>query len=272
MSTFPIHRFTISRCALCVIAVLLVGLTVGAWFFLPDHSQKPNKKQPTIPKKNVAEKKQQELPVTEPLPKPEVKPMVVDLGGGRFSIGTVLFDSKLRTITIPAEVNMREGAVEYILVGSKGKVHEAIFTTQAEAQDIHFAALLLKVKPAADLGPQNSAATLRRECAAVITVEWDRNGPPEKIFLNETVNLIDPSTQVVSATLPPGAWLYNGSRIEADGVFAATRSASIISIIRDDDALLNNPGATRDNDEIHAPNAAKLPQKGHPVRIILQLK
>ena len=202
----------------------------------------------------------------------DVKPMVVDLGGGRYSIGTVLFDSKSRTITIPAEVNMREGAVEYILVGSKGKVHEAVFTTQAVAQDIHFAALLLKVKPAADLGPQNSAATLRRECAAVITVEWDRNGPPEKIFLNETVTLIDPSTKVVSATLPPGAWLYNGSRIEADGVFAATRSASIISIIRDDDALLNNPGATRDNDEIHTPNAAKLPQEGHPVRIILQLK
>ena len=272
MSTFPIHRFTIPRRPASVIAVVLVGLMVGAWFFLPDHSRKSNKNLPTVTDVSVAEIKQQELPITEQPPKPEVKPMVVDLGGGRYSIGTVLFDSKSRTITIPAEVNMREGAVEYILVGSKGKVHEAVFTTQAEAQDIHFAALLLKVKPAADLGPQNSAATLRRECAAVITVEWDRNGPPEKIFLNETVTLIDPSTKVVSATLPPGAWLYNGSRIEADGVFAATRSASIISIIRDDDALLNNPGATRDNDEIHTPNAAKLPQEGHPVRIILQLK
>jgi hypothetical protein len=272
MSTYPIRRFTISRRTAFVVAVLFVGLMVGAWYFLTHHSQEPNKKMPAVVEASATENNKQVLPLSEPSPMSDVKPMVVDLGGGRFSIGTVLFDSKSRTITIPAEVNMREGAVEYMLVGSKGKVHEAVFTTQAEAQDIHFAALLLKVKPAADLGPQNSAATVRRECAAVITVEWDRNGPPEKFFLNETVNLIDPSTKVVSATLPPGAWLYNGSRIEADGVFAATRSASIISIIRDDDALLNNPGATRDNDEIHTPNAAKLPQKGHPVRIILQLK
>jgi hypothetical protein len=35
---------------------------------------------------------------------------------------------------------------------------------------------------------------------------------------------------------------------------------------------VNNPGASRDNDEIHTPNAAKLPKKDHPVRIILQVK
>ena len=198
--------------------------------------------------------------------------MVVNLGGTRFSVGAVTFDRKTREITIPAAVNMREGAVEYVLVGRNGKLHEAVFTTDAEARDIHVAALLLGVKPEPDLGPENSAATVRRQGAVVIRVEWDRNGPPERIFLNETVNLSDPSTGKVSATLPSGAWLYNGSRIEPDGVFAATRHASIISIIRDDDALVNNPGASRDNDEIHTPNAAKLPKQGHPVRIILQVK
>jgi hypothetical protein len=246
-------------------AVLVLGLMAGGWLLLQRRPPEPAKTSPV---------EVETPPEPEPAPAPSTppEPMVVNLGGTRFSVGAVTFDRKTREITIPAAVNMREGAVEYVLVGRNGKLHEAVFTTDAEARDIHVAALLLGVKPEPDLGPENSAATVRRQGAVVIRVEWDRNGPPERIFLNETVNLSDPSTGKVSATLPSGAWLYNGSRIEPDGVFAATRHASIISIIRDDDALVNNPGASRDNDEIHTPNAAKLPKQGHPVRIILQVK
>lgn len=255
-----------------VLMALVLLLLTGAWYILQLRSKKraavasiPATTVEMTGAKNPNFSPQHESGV-------ELKPSVVDRGNGIFSIGAVTFDRNARTITIPAAVNMREGPVEYVLVGRNGKVHEAVFTTNAEASDIHCAALLLGMKPAADLGPENAAATLRRESAVAITVEWDRNGPTEKIFLNETVNLSDPTSKVVSATLPSGAWLYNGSRIEADGVFAATRSASLISIIRDDDSLINNPSSSRDNDEIHTPNAIKLPKKDHPVRIILQLK
>lgn len=200
------------------------------------------------------------------------QPLVIDLGAGQYSVGLVKMNRKSREITIPASVNMTEGPVEYILVGRNGKVHEAVFTTDAEARDIHVAALLLGVKPQGDLGPANSATVVRGQGAVVLLAEWERNGPTESAFLNETVHLSDPSTGKIAGTLPSGAWLYNGSRIEADGVFAATRHASIISIIRDDDSLINNPGASRDNDEIHTPNASKLPPKGHPVRIILKVR
>lgn len=219
------------------------------------------------------------MPEEKPAPAPAevpsavpTEPKVVDLGGGRLSIGAVTLDRKTRAMTIPAEVNMREGAVEYVLVSRGGKVHESIFVTDATATDIHVAALLLGLQPQPDLGPENAATIVRKQGAVAIRAEWDTNGPPQKVFLNETVNLSDPSTGKVSATLPSGAWLYNGSRMEADGVFAATRHGSIISIIRDDDALVNNPGASRDNDEIHTPNAAKLPKKGHPVRIVVQVR
>ena len=167
---------------------------------------------------------------------------------------------------------MIEGPVEYAVVGSRGKIHESVFVTTAEARDLHVAALLLGVSAASDLGPQNAAAIAKRGSAVVITVEWERNGPTERIFLNEAVNISDPATKAVTGNLPSGAWVYNGSRIEADGGFAATRHGSLISIIRDEDALVNNPGATRDNDEIHTPNAGKLPPKGHPVRIVLRVK
>ena len=225
---------------------------IGAEAVLPaDHPETPAKSEEAVP--------------------PQPEPMVADLGGGRFSVGAVVFDRNKREITIPAAVNMREGPVEYVLVARHGKVHESVFTTDAGARDIHVAALLLGVKPEPDLGPENAAATVRRPAAVVIRVEWDRNGPPESVFLNETVNLSNPSNGNVSGTLPSGAWLYNGSRIESDGVFTAARDGSIISIIRDQEALVNFPGVSRDNDEIHTPNASKLPKKDHPVRVILKV-
>jgi hypothetical protein len=205
-------------------------------------------------------------------PRPATETIVADLGGGRLSLGAVTLDRRTREICIPAVVNMREGPVEYVLVGRNGKVHEAVFSTDAEARDIHVAALLLGVKPQSDLGPPDSAAVVSGQGAVVIRVEWERNGPTQGAFLNETVTMSDPLTGQVSRLLPSGAWLYNGSRIEADGGFAATRSGSIISIIRDSDALVSNPGASRDNDEIHNPNSAKLPEKGYPVRILLKVR
>lgn len=251
-------------------SALVIGLLAGGWFFLRTAPQNPATPEPALVYTPIGVAGDEPDPILKPAP--PVEPMVGDLGGGRFSVGAVTFDRKTREITIPAAVNMVEGPVEYVLVGRNGKVHEAVFTTDADARDIHVAALLLGVKPEADLGPENSAAVVSRKGAVVMRIEWDRNGPPERLFLNESVNLSNPSTKLVSGTLASGAWLYNGSRIEPDGVFAATRHASIISIIRDVDSLVNYPGASRDNDEIHTPNAAKLPKKDHPVRIILQVK
>lgn len=268
-----------------ILVLGIVGLVVG-WTYLKRqpreiHSVASREIPEFTPHQQAEPSAAASIPAPEPAPPPAgedpaplmpLKPMVVDLGGGRFAVGGVTIDRRLREITLPAEVNMVEGPVEYALVSKQGKIHEAVFATAAEARDLHVAALLLGVTPSSDLGPQNGAATVKRGAAVVITVEWERNGPTERIFLNEAVNLSDPSTKAVSGNLPAGAWIYNGSRIEGDGVFAATRHGSMISIIRDDDALVNNPGASRDNDEIHTPNAGKLPPKGHPVRIVLRVK
>lgn len=250
---------------------MVLGTLAAVWYFWSQPAAKPSARD-HAPVVAVAAGNGESAPEPERAGRAAEEPLVLDLGGGRFSVGAVTFDRSSREITIPAAVNMREGPVEYVLVERNGKVHEAIFSTSAKARDIHLAALLLGVKPNSDLGPQNAPAPLKREAAVVARVEWDRNGPPEKIFLNETVNLSDPSSGAIAGTLPSGAWLYNGSRIEPDGVFAATRYASIISIIRDQDALVNNPGASRDDDEIHTPNADKLPKLQHPVRIILQAR
>lgn len=203
---------------------------------------------------------------------PKPKPKVKNLGKGRYRVGAVTFDENQRTITIPASVHMREGAVEYVLVSKHGKAHEAVFVTDADARDVHLAALLLGMKPEPDLGRAGTAAKIGDHGAVQAWVEWDRNGPPARVPLNETVALANPESGKISDTLPAGLWLYNGSEVAANGVFVASAAGSIISIIRDPEALINNPGTTRDNDEIHTPNPKKLPKLQHPVRIVLKVR
>lgn len=200
------------------------------------------------------------------------RPSVIALGAGRFRLGSVIFDKSARTITIPAAVNMRKDAVEYVLVTRNGKAHESIFITDVEPRDVHLAALLLGAEASADLGAADAAVKVPKSAALEAWIEWDRNGPPGKLPLHESIALVDPgipgSIQPMSASL----WLYNGSRVLPDGGFMASRDGSLISIIRDPDALVNNPGATRDDDDVHIPNAASLPKLQHPVRVVLRLR
>src|SRR5687768_133237 len=71
---------------------------------------------------------------------------IKDLGEGRLQIGSVTVDSKQKTLTFPALVNMTTGLVEYLVVTTGGKVHESLLRTDAEPFHIHTAMLLLGLK------------------------------------------------------------------------------------------------------------------------------
>src|ERR1041384_6945733 len=71
---------------------------------------------------------------------------VKEIGPGLFEIGRVRLNKNDRTVTIPVEVNMREGVVEYFLVTTTGKTHESVFRTDAEPYHIQLAMLLLNAK------------------------------------------------------------------------------------------------------------------------------
>src|SRR5687767_4678849 len=55
---------------------------------------------------------------------------IKDLGEGRLQIGSVTLDTKLKSLTFPAAINMTTGMVEYALVTVTGKVHESLLRTE----------------------------------------------------------------------------------------------------------------------------------------------
>lgn len=191
---------------------------------------------------------------------------VEKLDSGKLRVGEVMLDPVSRSIRFPGKVNMREGPVEYAVTTAAGKTHESAFTTTASPRDIHVALLLLGVKPSPCGGNPDHILAVPSEAAVRLTVEWEVQGRLESHGIQELITLTEPA----GTRLPDRFWLYNGSRFNEAG-FAATLDGSIVSLIADDLALINNSGSDRGDDQSHVPNTALFPATGTPVTLQITL-
>lgn len=184
-------------------------------------------------------------------------------GGHTFRIGLVQCDRVARTLTIPAQVNAREGLIEYALVTRQGKIHEALLSTDAEPLHVQMAALLL------GMSPQPGKT---QPCEVTIEVEWATNGPTRNVPLEDLIALAKETPQNASGgRMTRGPWKFTGSQIDSNG-FAAAREGSVIALIEDPAALIVNPRPGREDDSLHVPNAAGMPGSGMPVSVRIRLK
>ena len=187
--------------------------------------------------------------------------LIEDLGGGKYRLGKTLMDAGASTVTIPARINAHTGQVEYALVNRAGKMHEALLSTNESPFHIHLAALLVGLaSPDQDAKPR----------AIEVLVEWDSNGPRRSHRIEDLIAMEkDGPLGGVGESLERGDWYYGGSSVNAQG-FAAENEGSVIAIIGDPVALVNNPRPSGPGDPLSIPNAKILPAIGHPVSVILR--
>jgi hypothetical protein len=194
---------------------------------------------------------------------------------GVFEVGRVRLDQRRRRITLPAVLNKTQGLMEYFLVTTYGKTHESILKTQAEPYHVHLAMLLLGAhgpgnadfpgSPANGVpGPvvHPSRETIPGDKVS-IEVEWKTPAGQTRRSAEELVRKSD--TQAVMAH---GGWVYNGSLI-INNKFLAQMDGSIISLVTDPVALVNNTGPGHDNDLIWEPNMTNLPPRDLPVEVTI---
>ena len=189
------------------------------------------------------------------------------IDAGVFEIGNVRLDKNQRTIRFPAVVNMDQGAVEYLLVNQSGKVHESVFRTEAEPYHIHLATLLVGAKESIhpSAGIATNAPVLAGDKVS-LSASWKTSGGESHCRGEDLIF----NTQTKSP-MSRGNWVYNGSRI-VEGTFLAQRDGSLVSIISDQDALINNPRPGRENDEIWQVNTNAVPPVGTAVQITIKLE
>jgi len=156
-----------------------------------------------------------------------------------------------RTIEFPAVVNMKEGLAEYFLVSTRGKVHESVLRTDVDPYQVHVAMLLLGGKGAQtnfflpDKPPPGDPVA--------IEVSWKGFISTKRIAAEELV-----FDRAKNQPMTKGPWIYNGS-FQFDGTFVAQEGGSIISVIADPEALINNPRERRDDDDNWIVNSKAVP-------------
>ena len=207
------------------------------------------------------------MPLQNPAPIPPgiTNAHFKQIGPGQFELGKVRLDSQRRTLTFPAILNQEKGPVEYLLVGSQGKIHESVLRTEAAPYHIHLGMLLLGAKGAPkDYVPRGLPQPPPGDPIR-ITVTWGKTGQRKTVPAESLVLDQDAKTAMAA-----GEWTYNGSRI-FEGTFLAQRDQSIIAIIGDLDALANNPRPRWDNDQNWQANPAACPPLETSVEVTLVL-
>jgi hypothetical protein len=168
--------------------------------------------------------------------------------------------------------------MEYFLVTTYGKTHESILKTAAEPFHLHLAMLLLGAEgsgkadfpgaptngvPGPIIHPSKEAIPGDKVSIAVKwkTAEGERRFSAEELVFNN-------DSQAVMAH---GAWVYNGS-LMVHSKFLAQMDGSLISLVTDPVALINNTGAGHDNDMIWIPNTNNLPPADVPLEVTITLE
>ncbi len=190
-----------------------------------------------------------------------------------FQLGDIRIDKRARSVTFPGMINMRGGSLEYLLVQEQGKTHESLLSTKVEPSELHVAMLLLGAKDSAGDGkgpPEQIDQTFLKHAPKLqgaeieIRITWELDGRQTQARAEDLLLRKKKPLQ------QDGAWIYNGSII-VDGKFLAQAEGSIVSIVTDPTALINNERLGNDDDQIWTPRADKLPPLNTPVNITFKL-
>ena len=206
---------------------------------------------------------------------PAVKPTVERIDRDHFRVGEVTFNHKTREIRFPAEVNMDQGLLEFVLVRTHGKIHESLLATDTRAEDINMAFKLLRYPASAELyylpNDRGGLSSRRLEvpeetktaARVQIKVEWEDAGSKRVVPINEWVQ----HTRTGKA-MPATLWVYGGSEVD-EGGFVAETTGDLVATWITNASLLNYPGEDNEDDTAWAVYPKRVPPAGTKVTVII---
>jgi len=209
---------------------------------------------------------QAEPPASDPAAigkQPPGLPSVERLAPGRYRLAGIEIDKRAATLSFPAEINMNQGLLEYLLVKSGGKTHESLLRTRIEPYHLQLACLLLGLegtdRPIAQQGAAESPSgdpveiSLRlADGSSVLSEQW-------------LVHEVDGVRKRVDKV----RWVFTGSLLH-DGTFAAQADGSMVAVYRDPVAIIDNASPGGENDRIWFVRPGATPAVGTPVTVVIK--
>jgi len=209
----------------------------------------------------------------------EVKPAITEIGTDQLKIGKITLNQKTREISFGAGVNMNEGLIEFALVLTKGKVHEALFLTDISPTNLNIALKLLRYQESPELfeiidkdynrtGKFPKVPEKQKKAARLeIEVSWTE-GENDEVKKSESLNNLILHA-VTEKPMLPGPWLNTGSYL-FEGKFRPETGGDLIAIYTAEPAMINYPGKDRTNDDVWLPNKKRLPSLDTAVTITIK--
>jgi len=198
---------------------------------------------------------------------PGSPPEVVQEEDGSLKIGLIHVDPLKKQVKIPAQVNMLTGPLEYFLVTEFGKRHEAMFLTHASPVHIQAGCLLLGWQP--HVAKSVPSSQIR------IEIEWAAEGGMRRKSLEEVITIgthARPNADEPNQpTGPDLMFVYAGSRVHR-GRWIVNDEGSIISLMGDPYAIIDNAGYSRHYDDIYDPTEGVFSNESMPVSIVLSME
>ena len=193
----------------------------------------------------------EEAPREVPLPDGKTVPKFEPLDEHRIKIGHVIVNHKERTVSFQAQVNMKEGILEYVCCMPNGKLHESLLVTEADPLHISLGMTLLKFRrfekffpvrdenfewlPFTEPKPEDYA-----DAYVQIVMTYTENGREQKSDFSDIV--VNSQTR---KGLNPSDWLYTNSFFY-EGAYQASLSGEVISIFASRTSPINYIGDFHD--------------------------
>jgi len=201
-----------------------------------------------------------------PPPKPSAPPPPVlqYVSPGVFEIGKCKITKAEGKVEFPASVNMKEGMLEYLLVGNTGKLHESLLRTDVEPYALQVALLLAGLEGTLSPLSVQGENRLPEGDGIEIMVHWKGPDKEKKVRIEE---LVLQGKEAVGE-IP---WVFTGSVVR-DGIFAAQADKSIIALFHDPIALIDHRLSGGANDEAWSVNSLATPAVGTPMTVTITKK
>lgn len=199
-------------------------------------------------------------------------PKVEKLEGHRYRMGTIEFNGKTREIRVPAQLNMREGILEFVIVHGDGKIHESLLVTEVPATHLQLVMKLCRYRDGEgdtfdaffpDEEKKGEAGARERGEPVNLRVEWQVGGKTKSVPVGEWI--YDRKREAPMLDEP---WVYSGSYL-IEGDFMAEIDGTLAAIYLSRGAMLNTMTDGSDDDERWLAHGDNTPEVGTEVILIL---
>jgi hypothetical protein len=180
-----------------------------------------------------------------------------------YRIADITVDTKQRTVTFPAKVNLTQGILEVLICTEYGKTHESLLVTNVDPLQLNVAFLLLGLEGGNAVKYQGDPT---KPVGSPVEI-WlkVKKGDKEQLIRTEDWVYNTHKNRPMLHT----QWIYVGSVLTRDG-FMAQREGQIATTFHDPFALIDNPLPGGGDDTVYVVHTKEVPPSGTLVTVVIK--